>query len=85
MIREAGVMLLPDAQRGGLGLAALWAIVERARLDSAIAEVHGFTAVTNHAGNTICRRLGFRLLGEHDLDYEGRAVRCNHWVFELGG
>ncbi len=85
VIHEAGVMLLPEAQRTGLGLAVLRMLTERAGDDPAIAEVHGFTAVTNRGGNELCRRLGWRSLGECDLDYEGRAVRCHHWVFDLDG
>jgi RimJ/RimL family protein N-acetyltransferase len=83
VIHEAGVMLVPGAQRGGLGLTVTRMLIERARLSGTIAQVHGFTAVTNRAGNEVCRRLGFRPLEECDLDYEGRAVRCNHWVFDV--
>ena len=83
VIHEAGIMLLPRAQRGGLGLTVLRMLTERARLQEGIAEVHGFTAVTNRGGNELCRRLGWRSLGECDLDYEGRPVRCHHWVFDL--
>ncbi|GAA0907626.1 hypothetical protein GCM10009557_82450 [Virgisporangium ochraceum] len=85
VIREAGVMLLPQAQRGGLGLTALRMLTERARELPETAQVHGFTAVTNRGGNELCRRLGWRSLGECDLDYEGRPVRCHHWVFDLPG
>lgn len=85
VIYEAGIMLLPTGQRAGLGLTVLRMIVECARPIESIDEVHGFTAVSNEGGNTICIRAGFRLLGECDLDYEGRPVRCNHWVFDLGG
>lgn len=83
VVREAGVMLLPAAQRGGLGLTVLRLLTERARLIGSVTQVHGFTGVANRGGNELCRRLGFRPLGECDLDYEGRAVRCNHWVFDL--
>jgi RimJ/RimL family protein N-acetyltransferase len=83
VIHEAGVMLLPQAQRGGLGLTVLRMLTEHARSDGAIAQLHGFTAVTNRGGNELCRRLGWRTVGECDLDYEGRPVRCNHWVLDL--
>lgn len=83
VIHEAGVMLVPRAQRGGLGLTVLRMLTEQARRTGAIPAVHGFTAVGNRGGNELCRRLGFRPSGECDLDYEGRAVRCNHWVLQL--
>ena len=83
VVHEAGVMLVPRAQRSGLGLAVVRMLIVQARLSGTITQVHGFTAVTNSGGNELGRRLGFRLLEECDLDYEGRAVRCNHWVLDV--
>jgi RimJ/RimL family protein N-acetyltransferase len=83
VIYEAGIMLLPDKARRGVGQATLAQLAERARTELRLARVHGFTAVGNDGGNTICRRLGWTLLGECDLDYEGRPLRCNHWVKDL--
>jgi RimJ/RimL family protein N-acetyltransferase len=82
-IFEAGVMLLPGFQARGVGVEALRMLTDLARTRMRLPELHGFTAVTNHAGNSICRKLRWQLVGECDLDYEGRPLRCNHWVFPL--
>jgi RimJ/RimL family protein N-acetyltransferase len=76
-------MLLPGRAGQGVGREALRLLGERARDDLGLAELHGFTAVTNAAGNAICRRLGWTVREETDLDYEGRPLRCNHWVLDL--
>jgi RimJ/RimL family protein N-acetyltransferase len=83
VIHEAGVMLLPGRAGRGVGREALRQLGERARDELGLAELHGFTAVTNAAGNAICRRLGWSVREEVDLDYEGRPLRCNHWVLDL--
>jgi RimJ/RimL family protein N-acetyltransferase len=83
VIHEAGVMLLPGRAGQGVGREALRQLGERARDELGLAELHGFTAVTNAAGNAICRRLGWSVREEVDLDYEGRPLHCNHWVLDL--
>jgi RimJ/RimL family protein N-acetyltransferase len=83
VIHEAGVMLLPGRAGQGVGREALRLLGERAHDELGLAELHGFTAVTNVGGNAICRRLGWSVREEIDLDYEGRPLRCNHWVLDL--
>lgn len=83
VIHEAGIMLLPARVAQGVGLEVLRLLGERARDELGLAELHGFTAVGNVGGNTICRRLGWSVREEVDLDYEGRPLRCNHWVLDL--
>jgi RimJ/RimL family protein N-acetyltransferase len=83
VIHEAGVMMLPGEGGRGLGLAVLRQLAERARIELRLAELHGFTAVDNRAGNAVSAKLGGTLLGECDQDYEGRPLRCNHWMIRL--
>jgi len=33
--------------------------------------------------NLIGARLGWTNIGQTDLDYEGRPMRCNHWILDL--
>jgi len=48
--------------------------------------LHAFPSVDNVASNAICRKLGFVLLEECDLEYPpGHAMRCNSWRFDLAG
>ena len=83
VIHEAGVMLLPGRVGQGVGREALRLLGERARDELGLVELHGFPAVTNAACNAICRRLGWAVREEVDLDYAGRPLRCNHWVLDL--
>lgn len=80
---EAGIMLRPGFRTRGVGLEALRMLTELARTEKGLRELHGFTALSNHAANTMGRKFGFELVGECDLDYEGQPLRCNHWVYHL--
>jgi RimJ/RimL family protein N-acetyltransferase len=82
-VYEAGLMFLPTFQRRGVGAQALRILIDKARTEKNLPELHGFTAVTSEAGNTMAGRFGFTLVGECDLDYESRPIRCNHWVLDL--
>ena len=83
VIHEAGIMLRPARAAQGVGREVLRLLGERARDELGLAELHGFTAIGNVAGNAICRRLGWSVREQVDLDYEGRPLRCNHWVLDL--
>lgn len=80
---EVGWMLLPEFQGRGLASEALGMLLERARAEPAIGRVHAFPGVSNPASNALCRKFGFELLGELDLGYAGRPMRCKHWRIEL--
>jgi RimJ/RimL family protein N-acetyltransferase len=46
--------------------------------------VFAFPSPANEASNAICRRLGFELLGEADMEYPpGRMGRWNVWRLDL--
>ena len=81
-VHELGAMLRPQYQARGLGGQAFDLIVPRA-IDAGIGELHSFPSVTNGPSNTILRRVGFTRLEDCDLEYEGRPLRCAHWVRDL--
>jgi RimJ/RimL family protein N-acetyltransferase len=81
-ISEIGWMVLPSHQGLGLASAAVRELLERARAERRWGPIHAFPGVTNGASNAICRRSGFRRLGERRIDYSGRSLRCNHWVLD---
>jgi RimJ/RimL family protein N-acetyltransferase len=40
--------------------------------------------VDNAASNALCRKLGFVLVGETDVEYPpGHMMRCNDWRIDL--
>jgi RimJ/RimL family protein N-acetyltransferase len=78
-INEIGWMVLPAFQGRGLATAAVRALVERARVEGRWDPIHAFPGITNGPSNAICRKTGFSLIGEREIEYSGRALRCNHW------
>jgi RimJ/RimL family protein N-acetyltransferase len=81
-IQEIGVMLLRRYQSRAFAARA-YDRIKPIALDRGIAELHAFPAVTNKPSNLLLRRVGFRRLEDCDLDYEGRPLRCAHWVVDL--
>ncbi|MEU3346822.1 GNAT family N-acetyltransferase [Streptomyces sp. NPDC006700] len=77
---EIGWMVLPRYQGRGLGGRAARALLERARDEDRWGEVHAFPATTNAASNGICRSLGFRFVGEREVEFAGRTLRTHHWA-----
>ena len=42
-----------------------------------------FPAVTNGPSNKICEKTGFTNLGQCEVEFAGRDLRCNHWRIDL--
>ena len=85
-VNEIGIMILPGRTgRGGrgVGMEALRRLAEHARAELGPTRLHGFTSVDNDVINLIGARLGWTNIGQADLDYEGRPMRCNHWILDL--
>ncbi|MFE7530981.1 GNAT family N-acetyltransferase [Kitasatospora sp. NPDC057542] len=83
-VSEIGWMVLPEYQGRGLAKAAVRLVLDAAAEDGRWGEVHANPGTTNGPSNGICRALGFRLLGERDLDFSDRLLRTNHWVVVPG-
>jgi RimJ/RimL family protein N-acetyltransferase len=83
-VHELGGMLLPRFHARGLMVRAVNMLLPIAR-DGGVTELHSFPGVTNRPSNAVLDKLGFRRLDDCDLDYEGRPLRCAHWVRDLTG
>ena len=84
-VHELGAMLLRKHQARGVAGRAFELLLPLA-LEQGVTELHAFPSVTNGPSNAIMRKLGgFRRLEDCDLDYEGRPLRCAHWVRDLTG
>jgi RimJ/RimL family protein N-acetyltransferase len=81
---ETGWMILPEHQGKGHATAALAALLELARHDPRWGDIHAFPGATNPASNALCRKFGFEQLDEVTVDYGGRQLRCNRWVWRAG-
>jgi RimJ/RimL family protein N-acetyltransferase len=72
-------MILPAFQGRGYARPAVRMLLQRAHADGHWGVIDAFPGTANAASNAICRGAGFRMLGEVDIDYGGRRLRCNHW------
>jgi RimJ/RimL family protein N-acetyltransferase len=82
-VDEAGWMVLPAFRGRGIATQALALLLERARSEPRIEAVHAFPNVENEASNALCRRAGFELVGDAEIEFRDRPMRCNHWVVEV--
>jgi RimJ/RimL family protein N-acetyltransferase len=83
-VYELGAMLLPRYQARGVAGRAFELLLPLA-VERGVSELHSFPGVSNRPSNAILRKLGFRRREDCDLDYEGRPLRCAHWVRHLAG
>lgn len=82
-INEIGWMILPEFQGRGLATQAVRAILDKAQAERRWNVVHAFPSIDNAASNSICRKMGFSMLEECDLEWAGHNLRCNHWRLDL--
>lgn len=77
---EIGWMVLPGFQRRGFAKRAVRTLLGHARDDGRWGLVHAFPATGNGPSNGVCRSVGFRLIGQQDVEFAGRVLHTNHWV-----
>ena len=81
---ETGWSVLPEFQGQGLASRATALTVELAAAEGTHRSIHAFPSVDNGPSNAVCRKAGFRLLGEYDFEYPpGHLMRCNDWALDL--
>lgn len=80
---ETGWSVVPELQGRGIATKAVALTLAEARREPAHRAIHAFPSIDNGASNALCRKIGFRLLGEHDFEYPpGNPLRCNDWMIE---
>ena len=78
--------LAVDQQFQGRGIAthATAQVVERARAEGTHRYLHAFPVPDNGPSNAICRKLGFTLLGEVEIEFPvGHFAPSNDWRLDL--
>lgn len=81
---ECGWGVVPEAQGRGIATAATALLLEEARRRGRHRLLHAFPSVDNVPSNALCRTLGFRCLGEVEVEYpKGHLMRSNDWQCEL--
>jgi RimJ/RimL family protein N-acetyltransferase len=83
-VLEIGWSVVPAFQgRGIAGLATAQAIA-MARSERKHRFLHAFPSVDNPPSNAICRKLGFTLMEECEVEYPpGSFMQCNDWCLDL--
>ncbi|MFC4945677.1 GNAT family N-acetyltransferase [Pseudonocardia sp. GCM10023141] len=83
-VYETGWAVLPAFQGRGLAVAAALQVIALARKHGDHRHLHAFPSIHHGASNGICRRAGFTLQGECDVEYpKGSLKRCNDWRVDL--
>ncbi|MFI6286715.1 GNAT family N-acetyltransferase [Streptomyces sp. NPDC051018] len=83
-VYETGWAILAHFQGRGFATAATLAVADAARAERRHRYLHAFPKVTNLASNGVCRKAGFELMGECDLEYPiGNPIRANDWRLDL--
>ena len=81
---ECGWHVLSEFQHAGVATAAATLALDHARARNRYRFMHAFPSVENDESNDLCRRLGFRELGEVDVEYpKGSMMRSNDWCLAL--
>ncbi|KPI13456.1 GCN5-related N-acetyltransferase [Actinobacteria bacterium OK074] len=81
---ETGWGVLPEFQGRGLAPRAARAVAEAARTAGEHRFLHAFPSVHHTASNAVCRKAGFRLLGEVAFEYpKGHWITSNDWRLDL--
>lgn len=77
-VYESGWTVLPAFQGRGFAVAAALAVVAAARAERKHRHLHAFPSVGNPPSNGVCRKAGFSLQGECEVEYPvGHTMRCN--------
>ena len=83
-VYEIGWLVLPAYQGHGIATKAAAAAIAYARRAPQFQFMHAFPSVDNPASNAICRKLGFTLVEECQVEYPpGRSMTVNDWRLDL--
>jgi RimJ/RimL family protein N-acetyltransferase len=81
---EVGWHVLPEFQGLGVATAGTELALKHTRTRGRHRFVHAFPSIDNAGSNGVCRKLGFELLGEVDVEYPpGHTMRSNNWRLDL--
>ena len=84
LVYETGWMVLPAYQGRGIATRAAEAVIALVRGESRFPFIHAFPSVSNPASNAICRKLGFSLVEECQVEYPtGHFMTANNWRLDL--
>jgi RimJ/RimL family protein N-acetyltransferase len=78
-VHEVGWFVIPEFQGRGIAVEAMKLLIPL----TGSRPIHAFPNVENAPSNAICRKLGFRRLGEMEFEYPpGHWMTCADWRLE---
>lgn len=81
---EIGWSVIPGFQGRGVARSATEEAISTLRSEAKHRFLHAFPSIDNAPSNSICRRLGFTLIEECDIEFPpGNLMRCNDWQLDL--
>lgn len=81
---ESGWSVEAEYRGQGIAPAAVIVMLDTARADGEVLPMHAYPRVDNPPSNAVCRKAGFRLLGEEAFEVKpGLVLRTNDWVVDL--
>ncbi|MER6956466.1 GNAT family N-acetyltransferase [Streptomyces sp. NPDC000618] len=81
---ETGWAILPEFQGRALAALAARTLVDVVRETGGHPALHAFPKVDHPASNGVCRKAGFTLLGQVELEYpKGNPITSNDWYVDL--
>lgn len=81
-VTEMGWGIATAFQGRRFGTKAVSLVLSMAVADGRWGPIHVFTSSTNKASIAMCNTCGFVFKGEEIVDYDGRELHTNHYVFE---
>lgn len=83
-IYKTGWSVLPEFQGRGIATVAIGLTVAHAWGGRRHRSLHAFPSIDNAASNAVCRKAGFMLHEECDVEYPpGSMMRVNNWRLDL--
>ena len=83
-VYETGWMVLSRYAGRGIASAAARAVIEKAKAEGRCRSIHAYPSVDNAASNGVCRKAGFKNLGEFTFEYpKGHFIQCYDWCVDL--
>ena len=84
LVYEMGWSVLPTYQGRGIATKAGKAVIRKANLENKHRFMHAFPSMSNLPSNAICRKLGFSLIEECQVEYPpGNLLTINDWRLDL--
>lgn len=81
---ETGWSVIPTAQGHGYATIATTQVIALAKSENRHRYIHAFPSIGNGPSNAICRKAGFTLLEECEIEYPpGCLEQSNNWRLDL--